>query len=131
MLKRYIPWVAALPLIAIAALMFGCGQEAGSTASKTTSSDGLDRTVLPIKEPARQTYKELDARNAKAPARWEVKATVPCGVVLTSPPTSLTVAVQVVTWPGLTEAGEHDVIVAVGRSVTGTNADPPATVCVE
>ena len=36
--------------------------------------DGLDRTVLPIKEPKRQTYKELDARNAKAPARWEVKA---------------------------------------------------------
>ncbi len=34
----------------------------------------LDRTVLPIPEPKRQTYKELDARNAKAPARWEVKA---------------------------------------------------------
>ena len=31
-------------------------------------------TVLPIPEPKRQTYKELDARNAKAPARWEVKA---------------------------------------------------------
>ncbi|MFN8255900.1 MAG: arylsulfatase [Bacteroidales bacterium] len=38
------------------------------------SSDGLDRTVLPIKEPKRQTYKELDVRNAKAPERWEVKA---------------------------------------------------------
>ena len=34
----------------------------------------MDRTVLPIPEPKRQTYKELDARNAKAPARWEVKA---------------------------------------------------------
>ena len=34
----------------------------------------VDRTVLPIPEPKRQTYKELDARNAKAPARWEVKA---------------------------------------------------------
>lgn len=34
----------------------------------------LDRTVLPIKEPARQTYKELDARNAKAPERFDVKA---------------------------------------------------------
>ena len=34
----------------------------------------VDRTVLPIPEPRRQTYKELDARNAKAPARWEVKA---------------------------------------------------------
>lgn len=34
----------------------------------------LDRSSLPIKEPARQTYTELDARDAKAPARWEVKA---------------------------------------------------------
>lgn len=37
-------------------------------------SGPLDRTVLPIPEPRRQTYKELDARNAKAPKRWEVKA---------------------------------------------------------
>jgi arylsulfatase len=34
----------------------------------------LDRSALPIKEPKRTTYKELDARNAKPPARWEVKA---------------------------------------------------------
>jgi arylsulfatase A-like enzyme len=34
----------------------------------------LDRTSLPIKEPARQTYKELDARDAKPPARWHVTA---------------------------------------------------------
>lgn len=33
----------------------------------------LDRSSLPIKEPKRQTYKELDARNANAPARFEVK----------------------------------------------------------
>jgi arylsulfatase A-like enzyme len=44
-------------------------QKTGSTAS-----DGLDRTVLPIKEPVRQTYKELDVRNATAPPRFEVKA---------------------------------------------------------
>jgi len=74
MLKRYAPGILALMLIAIAGLMYGCGQEAGPGTSTTSSSDGLDRTVLPIKEPARQTYKELDARNAKAPARWEVKA---------------------------------------------------------
>src|SRR5688572_30749870 len=67
--------MASLSIFAIAALMFGCGQQTGPTTStSTTSSDGLDRTVLPIKVPARQTYKELDARNAKAPARWEVKA---------------------------------------------------------
>ena len=34
----------------------------------------LDRTSLPIKEPVRPTYKELDARNVTPPTRWEVKA---------------------------------------------------------
>jgi arylsulfatase A-like enzyme len=34
----------------------------------------LDRTVLPIAEPAVVPVKELDARKAKAPARFEVKA---------------------------------------------------------
>jgi arylsulfatase len=34
----------------------------------------IDRSVLPIREPAPPVYKELDARNAKAPPRWEVKA---------------------------------------------------------
>ena len=58
---------------AITLFVFSCTKEATET-STSTSSDGLDRTNLPIKEPARQTYKELDARNAKAPARWEVKA---------------------------------------------------------
>jgi arylsulfatase len=38
------------------------------------ADDGLDRTVLPIHEPAPATIKELDARNAKAPPRFEVKA---------------------------------------------------------
>jgi arylsulfatase A-like enzyme len=33
-----------------------------------------DRTVLPIQEPPRPTYSDLDARNAKPPARFEVKA---------------------------------------------------------
>jgi len=74
-LKAALRRMASLSIFATAALMFGCGQQTGPTTStSTTSSDGLDRTVLPIKAPARQTYKELDARNAKAPARWEVKA---------------------------------------------------------
>ena len=33
-----------------------------------------DRTVLPIKEPARPTYKELDVRNTTAPPRFHVTA---------------------------------------------------------
>ncbi len=34
----------------------------------------IDRTALPVAEPVRPTYSELDARNAKAPPRFEVKA---------------------------------------------------------
>ena len=33
-----------------------------------------DRTVLPIQEPTRPLYKELDVRNAKMPPHFEVKA---------------------------------------------------------
>ncbi len=67
--------IALLALIALATLMFGCATQTDpGTTESNASADGLDRTVLPIKEPARQTYKELDARNVKAPARWEVKA---------------------------------------------------------
>jgi arylsulfatase len=38
------------------------------------SGQELDRTILPIKEPVRKTYTELDVRNATAPPRFEVKA---------------------------------------------------------
>ena len=38
------------------------------------TGDEVDRTVLPIKEPKRPTYTELDARNVQPPARFEVKA---------------------------------------------------------
>jgi arylsulfatase len=39
-----------------------------------TADVALDRTVLPLAEPARPAYKELDARNAQPPPRFEVKA---------------------------------------------------------
>ena len=44
---------------------------AGTTVS---AQEKLDRTVLPIAEPKPPTYTELDARKAKPPARFEVKA---------------------------------------------------------
>lgn len=44
------------------------------TLSGTVSGQELDRTSLPIKEPARQRYTELDVRNATPPPRFEVKA---------------------------------------------------------
>src|SRR6476661_4272212 len=74
MLNRHGTKFATLVLITIAALSFGCTQENATSNTAAASSDGLDRTVLPIAEPKRQTYKELDARNVKAPERWEVKA---------------------------------------------------------
>jgi len=40
----------------------------------SSAGDEFDRTSLPIKEPTRPTYKELDVRNTTAPARFEVKA---------------------------------------------------------
>src|SRR5262249_6739327 len=38
------------------------------------AADKLDRTVLPILAPKRPVYKQLDARNVKAPAHFEVRA---------------------------------------------------------
>jgi arylsulfatase len=38
------------------------------------AADTLDRTVLPIAEPARPTYTEIDARNVKPPPGFAVKA---------------------------------------------------------
>ncbi len=57
-------------------VIFSCNQskhkESGSIT--TTISTDLDRTTLPIKEPIYPEQTELDARNAKAPSRFEVKA---------------------------------------------------------
>jgi arylsulfatase A-like enzyme len=41
-----------------------------------TDHAALDRTVLPVAEPQRAVTRELNARNAKAPPRFEVKAPV-------------------------------------------------------
>src|SRR5882724_7987940 len=67
--------------ILLSILAWSCSQQTastntsdGATASSAGADSGMDRTVLPIHAPQRQTYTELDARNAKAPARWEVKA---------------------------------------------------------
>ncbi len=60
-MKRVTPFAALGLLLTIAA-------------SAVSAQDQLDRTSLPIAEPKPPTYKELDARNAKPPARFEVKA---------------------------------------------------------
>ena len=47
---------------------------AGRLAAAQSGGAPLDRTMLPVAEPARPVYSELDARNVKQPARFEVKA---------------------------------------------------------
>lgn len=56
-------------------IFYGCQEKTEEQSAPTaTASDGIDRTVLPIKFPLRQTSKELDIRNATQPERYEVKA---------------------------------------------------------
>ncbi len=47
---------------------------AAGTIAPAAAQDALDRTVLPIPEPAVEAITTLDARDAKAPPRFEVKA---------------------------------------------------------
>ena len=63
---------AAVFLVAAGLALAQCG---GAPPDRTAlDSTVLDRTVLPIPEPKRPAYTELDARNAKAPPHFEVKA---------------------------------------------------------
>ncbi len=50
------------------------GNSALSATREASAADELDRTVLPIPEPATPTITTLDARDAKAPPRFQVKA---------------------------------------------------------
>ena len=60
------------------ALLNSCSNESSKpgsiSAEPSTESVQLDRTTLPIKEPSYAAITELDARKAKAPPRFEVKA---------------------------------------------------------
>jgi len=62
--------------LAIVVLLNSCQQSKTSEAKGESASNtnGMDRTVLPVKEPDYPFDTTLDARNAKAPARFEVKA---------------------------------------------------------
>ncbi len=64
--------IIALSLIALA----GCESEKKESPEQVPKAQtgGIDRTVLPIVEPKRQKYTELDARDATPPKRFEVKA---------------------------------------------------------
>lgn len=45
-----------------------------SQQQKSLSRNAIDRTVLPVKEPKRPTYKQLDVREVTPPPRFEVQA---------------------------------------------------------
>ncbi len=60
-------------LICALILLLGCQQRDNSGNQNFSDSD-IDRTVLPIEPPYQKPITELDARNAQAPDRFEVKA---------------------------------------------------------
>jgi arylsulfatase A-like enzyme len=73
------PKFAPQLLIALALLTFSLcqGQQTPETLATTgtkTAYGDFDRTILPIREPQVASITELDARNAKAPARFRVTA---------------------------------------------------------
>lgn len=55
-------------------LNVSCKQQAKQENQQVTVVAGIDRTSLPIREPLRQTSKELDARNVTPPPFFQVKA---------------------------------------------------------
>lgn len=66
-------WTKISVFVGLLAFM-ACENKKPEPAAVSTNADGIDRTVLPIKFPPRETSKELDVRNAKQPTRYEVKA---------------------------------------------------------
>ncbi len=76
MKKRVLAFGPCIALaIGICAGWFVATYKLDSTAlGQTRPPDNLDRTVLPIPEPKLAPVTELDARKAKAPPRFEVKA---------------------------------------------------------
>jgi arylsulfatase A-like enzyme len=66
-----------MPRITFTATLAGTAVLAALSAAAAVAGSGdvaLDRSVLPIQEPGRPAYTELNARNAKLPPRFEVKA---------------------------------------------------------
>jgi len=70
MSRKSFPAVVGLVLAGAVTTFTACNKAAETGAS----SGALDRTILPIAEPTYRPITELDARAAKAPPRFEVKA---------------------------------------------------------
>ena len=61
-------------IVIMACLFSACTPQQTDQPQSAVTSGTPDRTVLPIKEPTYPNDTTLDARNGKAPARFEVKA---------------------------------------------------------
>lgn len=70
MKKNNLKLMIALSVI----LLSSCTQKTTETKMQLPANEGMNRTVLPIVEPARTKYTELDVRNAVPPERFQVKA---------------------------------------------------------
>lgn len=65
----------AIVLLVFAIIFGACSRQApDGQVSPANAPGSYDRSVLPIPEPQRPTYKELNVENATPPARFEVKA---------------------------------------------------------
>jgi arylsulfatase len=64
-------------LFALVSLVFAsCNtpKDDSETSKSSAKTEGIDRSILPIKEPASPTFAELDVRNATMPAQFKVEA---------------------------------------------------------
>jgi arylsulfatase len=66
----YIQTGSLCAIVALVALLSGCNTQS----TEITSGSKIDRTILPIQPPKSKAITELDARNVKAPPRFQVKA---------------------------------------------------------
>ncbi len=66
-------WTKISVFVGLLAFM-ACENKKPEPAVVSTNAEGIDRTSLPIREPARPVFTELDVRNATRPPRFEVKA---------------------------------------------------------
>jgi arylsulfatase len=66
--------LAGLSAALLLSAMVGCSKPQPEAAKPAAVAAGMDRTVLPIQEPAYAPVTELDARKVTPPPRFEVKA---------------------------------------------------------
>ena len=63
-----------LSVMTLAGVLYGCSPKQEEQTQAPSAPGTLDRTSLPIKEPSRKTYSDLDVRNTTPPPRFDIKA---------------------------------------------------------